>query len=115
MTYQDICDESAFGEDSDPTPPGPPGQDAGASIASPERASGKRQSGAKGRLTVVGHAHADTGQVFFLTLRSSRPMHVRDTVVNRILDWAEQARLLNRLQRSNELTRLAWEAYETLP
>ena len=42
-------------------------------------------------------------------------MHDRDTVVNRILDWAEQARLLNRLQRSNELTRLAWEAYETLP
>ena len=38
----------------------------------------------------------------------------RDVMVNRLLDWAEQARAHGHENRSEELTLLAWEAYERL-
>ena len=38
----------------------------------------------------------------------------RDIIINRLLDWAEEARSRGREQRSEELTLLAWEAYERL-
>ena len=38
----------------------------------------------------------------------------RDVMVNRLLDWAEQARSHGRDNRSEDLTLLAWDAYERI-
>jgi hypothetical protein len=39
----------------------------------------------------------------------------RGTVVNRLLDWSDEARRLGRVRRAEYLVCLAWEAYDRLP
>lgn len=52
--------------------------------------------------------------------RRARDLDVRDshsdweTVVTRLLDWADEAKLRGRARRADYLVCLAWEAYERL-
>ena len=39
----------------------------------------------------------------------------RETIVNRLLDWAEDARARGRERRAEYLVCLAWEAYDRVP
>jgi len=36
----------------------------------------------------------------------------RDTIINRLLDWSEEARRAGRVRRAEFLVCLAWEAYD---
>ena len=37
------------------------------------------------------------------------------TIVNRLLDWSDEARRLGRVRRAEYLVCLAWEAYDRVP
>jgi len=39
----------------------------------------------------------------------------RDTIINRLLDWAVEAREQGRVRRADYLVCLAWEAYDRVP
>ncbi len=39
----------------------------------------------------------------------------RGTIVNRLLDWSDEARRLGRVRRAEYLVGLAWEAYGRVP
>jgi hypothetical protein len=45
----------------------------------------------------------------------SRSRSNRASIVNRLLDWSEQARRLGRVQRAECLVCLAWQAYDRAP
>ena len=39
----------------------------------------------------------------------------REAIVNRLLDWSDEARRLGRVRRAEYLVCLAWEAYDRVP
>ncbi len=45
----------------------------------------------------------------------SRACSEREKVVNRLLDWADEARRQGRMRRADFLVCLAWDAYDRVP
>jgi hypothetical protein len=55
------------------------------------------------------------GNVYASVVDRSRRHADRATIVNRMLDWSDEARANGRVRRAEDLVCLAWEAYERIP
>lgn len=55
------------------------------------------------------------GLTYPLTVDRFHPRADRDTIVNRLLDWSNEARRVGRVERAEYLVCLAWEAYDRAP
>lgn len=55
------------------------------------------------------------GKVGAFVVDYTRSRSNRDTIVNRLLDWSDNARRLGRVRRADYLVCLAWEAYDRVP
>jgi hypothetical protein len=60
-------------------------------------------------------AQRSDGESYASVFAHSRLSHDRETIVNRVLDWAEEARARGRVRRAEYLVCLAWEAYDRVP
>ena len=63
----------------------------------------------------LGAVRNDDGQPCAFVFDYSHLRSNRGTIVNRLLDWSDEARRLGRLRRAEYLVCLAWEAYDRVP
>lgn len=63
----------------------------------------------------LGPACNNGGMACASVVECSRPRFDRATIVNRMLDWSDEARAKGRVQRAEYLVCLAWDAYEQAP
>jgi hypothetical protein len=59
--------------------------------------------------------HNPDDNTWALVVDDSHSRSNRGAIVNRLLDWSEEARGQDRLRRAEYLVWLAWEAYDRVP
>jgi hypothetical protein len=62
----------------------------------------------------VGSLYKHGGETRIAVNEGPRRGYSRETVVNRLLDWHDEARRAGRAERADFLVYLAWEAYDRL-
>ena len=81
-------------------------------IGSGEELAGRTFTTAGTSLSRVGN---DDGPACAFVVDYSHSRSSRGTIVNRLLDWSDEARRLGRVRRAEYLVDLAWEAHDRVP
>jgi hypothetical protein len=65
--------------------------------------------------TSFGPTRNRVGNAYPFIVDDARPRVNRATIVNRLLDWSDKARVAGRVRRAEHLVCLAWDAYDRVP